>query len=223
MVTVAVTVRRSDVPAPRPPPRPPRPSAAATDDPVVLQCLRLVDAGSDAREIAGRRMTAAAFRGEVHLAGLGVANQRVWRRRFAFRRRPLAARGDDHAVDVFGDGHNVGIGQRQRRHAAFGARTVDDRKNQLAVLIHQHHGRTQQVGSARHAAAKIGAVAGAAVGHEESASLARWFQGRRAAAAAPGNVANPRPPPCSPPWPRPRPPRPGVCGRLRRRRRRLLR
>ena len=95
------------------------------------------------------RVAAAALRLEVDLAGGGVADDRVRRRRVAFRRRALVPLVADDAVDVLGDGDDVVVGERQRRHAAFGAGAVHDRQDQLAVLIVQDDLRPQQVRARR--------------------------------------------------------------------------
>ena len=75
------------------------------------------------------------------------------------RRSTLTARRRQHAVDVLGDGADVVVGQRQRRHPALGAAALDDRRDQLALLVVQHDERAQEIRAAQLAATQIGAVA----------------------------------------------------------------
>ena len=48
----------------------------------------------------------------------------------------MISRGRQHAVNIFSDCQNISVRQRQRRHSAFCARAVNDRQNQLTLLIH---------------------------------------------------------------------------------------
>ena len=119
-------------PPPRPP-RPPPPAAPATQQ--VLQRPGVGDPRRDALQIARRGVAGAALRGEVGLAGRGVTDERVRQRRLARRRCALLAACGLQAVDVLGDGLDVLVRHRNRRHAAFGARALHDRQDQLAGLI----------------------------------------------------------------------------------------
>ena len=141
-------------------------AAAATGDPGVLQLQRARDPLADAFQVADRRVAGGALRGEVGLACLGVADDDVELDFFTGRRAALAAHRERDAVDVLGDGLDVFFAQRQRRHrrhARILPAVLDDGHDQLAVLIVEHQLRAQQVGSADVAAAKVGAMAGAAV------------------------------------------------------------
>src|SRR6185369_8512770 len=109
-------------------------------------------------------MTAAALGSKVRFTSLGVTNQRVRRWRFALRRRSLTTGRRHDAVDVLSDGLHVVVGHlRQGRHAALGASSTNDWKNELAVLIHEHDRGPKQVGAAGDANAKIDAVTAAAI------------------------------------------------------------
>ena len=161
---------------------------------MVLQGLGLRDFRTDSDEIAGRRMAAAALRSKVDLARFRVSHQRIWQRRVALRWGALISGGRHHAVNVFSDCQNIGVRQGQRRHSAFCARAVNDRQNQLTLLVHQDDGGPKQVRPARDAAAQIHAVAGAAIRDKErlpacnqfriaGRTLLRW-KGRHAASLA---------------------------------------
>ena len=111
-------------------------------------------------------MAGGALRSEVRLACLCVADDDVQLDFFTGRRAALAAHRESNAVDELGDRLDVFLAQRQRRHrrhARILPTVLDDRHNQLAVLIVEHQLRAQQVGSADVAAAKVAAMARPAV------------------------------------------------------------
>ena len=146
-------------------PPPPPPTAAAAGgpgDPAGLQGPGVGHARRDAFQIARRGVTGAALGGEIFLAGRGVTDERVRKRRLARRRCPLRATGGLQAVQVLRHGLDVLVGHRNRRHAAFGACALHDRHDQLAGLIVQHQLGAQEVRAAKLAAARVHAVAGAA-------------------------------------------------------------
>ena len=80
----------------------------------------------------------------------------------AHRRCALRTTGGLKAVQVLRNRLDVLVRHRNRRHAALGARALDDRHDQLAGLIVQHELRSQEIRAAELAAARIHAVAGAA-------------------------------------------------------------
>src|SRR4026207_553212 len=112
-------------------------------------------------------MTARAIRFEVDLARFRIADQGVGWRRLAFGRRSLPTRSRNHAMNVFGNRDHVVIGNRQWWHTAFGASAADDRKDQLAMLIHQHGSRAQKVWPSGHTSAQVDTVTGHAIGCEQ--------------------------------------------------------
>jgi hypothetical protein len=74
-------------------------------------------------------------------------------------------------VKVFGNGPDIIGGQCEFRHrgkARIASSIQDDRTNQFARLIRQHHRRPKQIGPALIAAAEVRAVAQPAVGSVKS-------------------------------------------------------
>ena len=111
-------------------------------------------------------MTGGTPGGEVRLAGLGVADHDVQLDFLTRRRAALPTHRCGDAVDVLGDRLDVLLGQRQRRHrrhARVLTAGLDERHDQLAVLIVEDQLRAQQVGPADVAAAKVAAMARPAV------------------------------------------------------------
>jgi hypothetical protein len=101
---------------------------------------------------------------KVAFACRRVADDDVEHDRFGGRRWiPLSSHRERDAVDVFRDCLDVVIGnlreRRHRRHARILTATVNNRQNELAVLIGEHQVRPQQVDTAHVAAAKVGAMA----------------------------------------------------------------
>ena len=71
------------------------------------------------------------------------------------------------AVEVFGEGLDVGVGQGRGRHGSHPrgiTSAKDDGPNQLALLIVENELRTEQIRTARVATTQVGAVAKPAVG-----------------------------------------------------------
>jgi hypothetical protein len=130
---------------------------------------------------------AAVFR-EVSLTGSGVTHEHIQNRRSPTGRSALSLHGCGDAVKIFGKGPDIIGGQCEFRHrgnAWITSSIQDDRTNQFARLIRQHHRRPKQIGPALIAAAEVRAVAQPAVGSVESIAacdhfgIARWALLRR--------------------------------------------
>ncbi len=116
-------------------------AAFASADPVILQVLRLGEAGDDGRHVRGR-MTGGAGLVKVDLAGLCVADEDIQLVHGLGRRVPLAAHRSLHSVEIAGDRNDVVVGHRNWRHhsAALGLAAADDqRAHQLPFLVVEQH------------------------------------------------------------------------------------
>ncbi len=106
-------------------------------------------------------MARAALRGEVRFSSGGVADDDVQLHGGACRRRALPASSCGDAVDISGNRFHVvrrKIERRHHRHARVLTAILDDRLDQLAVLIVEDELRAKQVRPAHVAAAEVGSV-----------------------------------------------------------------
>ena len=178
---VAVTVRRSDVvPAPRPPPprprRPPPPPHPTTQS--FCSAFAFGDARADA--LRDRR---SANGSSLHLAlkyvspAFASPTSRVWRRRLALRRGTLIPCGRQRRCGCIrrsrctsGSGNgSAGMPRSARAPCTIG-------RISSPCWSREHDLRAKQVRSARDTAAKIDAVATAAVGQEERLAALDQFR-----------------------------------------------
>jgi hypothetical protein len=109
-----------------------------------------------------------AFGREERLAGRRVAHDDLEHDRLGSGRRiALSTHGGRHAVNVFRKRFHIVVGEagkrRHGRHAGVLAAIVDDREDELSLLIVENELRAQKVDPAHVAAAKVRAVADAAV------------------------------------------------------------
>lgn len=104
-------------------------------------------------------MTGSAFRLEIRLAGFRIADHDAGR---AFAAG--VATGNSEAVNEGGDvGNLLGV-ERELGHTAIDSPVLNDGREQLAVLIAKQYFRADQIRAAFFAAARVFAVAEAAVG-----------------------------------------------------------
>jgi hypothetical protein len=108
-------------------------------------------------------MAFTALRLEVSRSGLRIANEDIQDDGRTRRRGALSWSFREHAPNKCGDGLHVIIGHVDRRHPLIFAGAVNDRSQQLAILIVQHELPSKEIGPAHFATAKIGAVAASAL------------------------------------------------------------